>query len=61
MPKLLSRTALAVTAFKQVKKFLDSPRGQQLIAQAKTRANDPATRAKINEMVAKVRRKAAPR
>jgi hypothetical protein len=61
MPRLLSRAALAATAFKQAKKFLDSPQGKKLVAQAKAKANDPATRAKVNEMVGKVRRKAAQR
>jgi hypothetical protein len=59
MPKLLSRAAVAGVAFTQAKKFLESPRGKQFVAQAKSKANDPATRAKINEFVGKVRRTSA--
>jgi hypothetical protein len=59
MPRLLSRAAFAGVAFQQTKKFLDSPRGKQLVAQVKTKANDPATRAKVNQVVSKVRGKAA--
>ncbi len=55
MPKLFSRMAFASVAFQQAKKFLDSPRGKQLVSQAKAKANDPATRAKINQVVAKAR------
>jgi hypothetical protein len=60
MPSKMSRVALASLAFQQARKFLDSPRGKQFIAQAKEKANDPATRAKVTEMVSKVRTKAAP-
>ncbi len=59
MPKMLSRAAMAGMAISQARKFLESPRGKQLIAEAKARATDPATRAKVNEYVAKVRRKSA--
>ncbi len=59
MSRKMSRVALAGLAFQQMRKFLDSPRGKQFIAQAKEKANDPATRAKVNEMVAKVRPKGA--
>jgi hypothetical protein len=59
MPKLLSRVAIAGAAFKQAKKFLDSPRGQQFVAQAKAKAQDPATRAKVNQLVGKVRTRGA--
>ena len=59
MPKFLSRAAFAGAAFQQAKKFLDSPRGKQLVAQAKAKAQDPATRAKINQVVSKVRPKPA--
>jgi hypothetical protein len=51
MPRLLGRAALAGAAFQQAKKFLDSPRGRQLTAQVKAKANDPATRAKVNALV----------
>ena len=65
MPRLLSRAALAGAAFQQAKKFLDSPRGQRFVAQAKAKANDPATRAKVNSLVngaaSKVRGRVAPR
>ncbi len=61
MPRLLSRAAFASVAFQQAKKFAGSPRGKQFIAQVKTKANDPATRAKVNEMVGKVRGKATQR
>jgi hypothetical protein len=55
MPRLLSRAALAGAAFQQAKKFLDSPRGRQLTAQAKAKATDPATRAKVNALVDRAR------
>jgi hypothetical protein len=58
MPKLLNRAMFASVAVSQAKKFLASPRGKQVIAQAKAKASDPATRAKINEFVGKVRAKA---
>lgn len=65
MPRLLSRAALAGAAFQQAKKFLDSPRGQRLVAQAKAKANDPATREKVNSLVngavSKVKGRVAPR
>ena len=65
MPRLLSRAALAGVAFQQAKKFIDSPRGRELAAQAKAKASDPATRAKVNEVVngvvGKVRSRAATR
>ena len=61
MTRLLSRAAFASVAFKQAKKFLDSPKGKQLVASAKQKATDPATRAKVNEMVSKVRNKAPQR
>jgi len=65
MPRILSRAALASVAFQQAKKFLDSPRGRQLAAQARAKASDPATRAKVNEVVngvvGKVRSRAATR
>ena len=48
-------------ALSQARKFLDSPRGQELIAQAKQKASDPATRAKLNEVVSKVKQKATQR
>ena len=51
MPRLLSRAALAGAAFQQAKKFYNSPRGRQLAAQAKAKASDPATRARVNEVV----------
>jgi hypothetical protein len=54
MPRLLSRAAFAGVAFQQAKKFLDSPRGRQMAAQAKAKATDPATRAKVNEAVRSV-------
>jgi hypothetical protein len=64
MPRLLSRTALAGAAFQQAKKFLDSPRGKQFVTQAKAKASDPATRAKVNSVVngvvGKVRSRVAP-
>lgn len=56
MPRFLSRATVAGVALSQAKKFLDSPRGKQLVAQAKAKASDPATRAKVNEVVGKVRR-----
>ena len=55
MPKLFSRAAVAGAAFQQARKFLASPKGKQMVAQARTRAQDPATRAKVNEFVGKVR------
>jgi hypothetical protein len=55
MPRFLSRAAFAGVAFQQAKKFLDSPRGKHLVQQAKDKVNDPATRAKVNGAVAKVR------
>jgi hypothetical protein len=58
MPKLLNRAMFAGVALTQAKKFLASPRGKQVLAQAKAKANDPATRAKLNEFVGKVRAKA---
>jgi hypothetical protein len=58
MPKLLNRAMFASVAFNQAKKFLASPRGKQVVAQAKAKASDPATRAKINQLVGKVRTKA---
>jgi hypothetical protein len=58
MPKLLNRAMFASVAVSQAKKFLASPRGKQVIAQAKAKASDPATRAKLNEFVGKVRSKA---
>ena len=65
MPRLLSRAALAGAAYQQAKKFLDSPRGRQLTAQAKAKATDPATRAKVNALVGRavtqVRSRVAPR
>lgn len=51
MPRLLSRAALAGAAFQHAKKFLDSPRGRQLTSQVKAKASDPATRAKVNNLV----------
>lgn len=54
MPKILSRAALASVAYQQAKKFLESPRGKEFIAQAKQKASDPATRAKVNGMVTDV-------
>lgn len=50
---------MAGMAFSQAKKFLDSPRGKQMVAQAKAKASDPATRAKINQFVGKARGKSA--
>jgi hypothetical protein len=58
MPKLLNRAMFASVALSQAKKFLASPRGQQVVAQAKAKASDPATRAKLSEFVGKVRSKA---
>ncbi len=58
MAKILSRAALASVAYQQAKKFLESPRGKEFIARAKQKASDPATRAKVNELVTKVRAKA---
>ena len=37
MPKLLSRAMFASVAFNQAKKFLESPRGKQVVAQAKAK------------------------
>jgi hypothetical protein len=54
----MNRAMFAGVALTQAKKFLASPRGKQVLAQAKAKANDPATRAKINELVGKVRSKA---
>ena len=58
MPKLLNRAMFASVALSQAKKFLASPRGKQVVAQAKAKASDPATRAKLSEFVGKVRSKA---
>ncbi len=57
MPRLLNRAMFASVAVSQAKKFLASPRGKQVIAQVKAKASDPATRAKVNEFVGKVRTK----
>jgi hypothetical protein len=58
MPLKMSRVALASIAFQQMRKFLDSPRGKQFVAQAKEKANDPATRARVNDVVSKMGTKA---
>src|SRR3954453_1684223 len=50
MPKM-SRAALLFLAAQQARKFAKTPRGQQLIAQAKQAANDPQARARLIQQV----------
>src|SRR5215217_5021398 len=50
MPKL-SRAALVMMAVQQARKFAKTPRGQQLITQAKQAANDPQARARLIQQV----------
>lgn len=50
MPKM-SRAALLAMAFQQARKFAKTPRGQQLITQAKQAANDPQARARLIQQV----------
>jgi hypothetical protein len=50
MPKM-SRAALLAMAVQQARKFAKTPRGQQLIAQAKQAASDPQARARLLEQV----------
>lgn len=50
MPKM-SRAALLAMAVQQARKFAKTPRGQQLITQAKQAANDPQARARLIQQV----------
>jgi hypothetical protein len=50
MPKM-SRAALLAMAVQQARKFAKTPRGQQLISQAKQAASDPQARARLIEQV----------
>lgn len=50
MPKM-SRAALLMMAVQQGRKFAKTPRGQQLIAQAKQAASDPQARARLIQQV----------
>ena len=50
MPKL-SRVALIAMAVQQARKFSQTARGQQLIAQAKQAASDPQMRARLIDQV----------
>jgi hypothetical protein len=50
MPKM-SRAALLAMAVQQARKFSKTPRGQQLIAQAKQAASDPQARAQLIQQV----------
>jgi hypothetical protein len=50
MPKM-SRAALLAMAVQQARKFSKTPRGQQLIAQAKQAASDPQARARLLQQV----------
>src|SRR3954470_23394124 len=59
MPKM-SRAALLVLAAQQARKFAKTPRGQQLIAQAKQAANDPQARARLIQQVKERTRRGGP-
>jgi hypothetical protein len=50
MPKL-SRAALLALAVQQARKFAKTPRGQQLISQAKAAATDPQARSRLIQQV----------
>ena len=50
MPKL-SRAALVAMAVQQARKFAKTPRGQQLISQAKQAYSDPQARAQLINQV----------
>src|SRR3954463_3462 len=50
MPKL-SRAALLAMAVQQARKFAKTPRGQQMISQARAAASDPQARARLIQQV----------
>ena len=47
----MSRAALLAMAVQQARKFAKTPRGQQLISQAKAAATDPQQRARLIQQV----------